>query len=180
VAAVKALLRVGLIVLAVAFLAGAWEARRPPLDPLADERPPTKDDPVLLAHDHPTPPRLVAVRRGRHATYDRILFEFRGGVPRTSVRYVPTLPRTRAGAPVELAGDANLLVVFGATARTAAGRPSFSGPARARPLWPALHEYALISEAGGQVTFGLGVDRRLGFRVIERSRPARVVVDVAN
>jgi hypothetical protein len=176
---VRALVRLVLVVLVVAFLAGAWDARHPPADPLADERPPTHDDPVVLAHRNPTPPRLAAVRRSRHATFDRIVFEFRGGIPRTSVRYVRELPAGRAGRP-ELAGDANLAVVFAATARTASGRPTFTGPARAQPRWPALSEYALVSDTGRQLVFGLGIDRRLSFRVIERASPALVVVDVAN
>src|SRR6266542_4924452 len=102
------------------------------------------------------------------------------GLPRTTVRYVRELPRGASGRPQELAGDADLAVSFVASAHDRAGRPSFSGPSRARPLWPALREYALVSEAGGRVVFGIGVDRRLSFRVIELGGPARVVVDVAN
>jgi hypothetical protein len=177
---VRALVRLTLLVVAVAFVAGAWDARHPDKGPLDGLGAPTHDDPVVLAHDTHPPPRLAAVRRSHHQAFDRMLFEFRGGLPRTTVGYVRALPRDAAGKPQELAGDADLAVTFVASASDGAGRPSFSGPARARPLWPALREYALVSEAGGRVVFGLGADRRLSFRVIELAKPARVVVDVAN
>jgi hypothetical protein len=177
---VRALGRLTLLVLGVAFLAGAWDARHPDRGPLHGLGAPTREDPVVLPHDPSPPPRLAAVRRSRHEAFDRVVFEFRGGLPRTTVRYVRELPRTAAGRPQELAGDADLAVTFVATARDRAGRPTFSGRARARPLWPALREYALVSEAGGRVVFGLGTDRRLSFRVTELDGPARVVVDVAN
>jgi hypothetical protein len=176
----RPLLRLTLLVLAVAFVAGAWDERHPPKGPLAGLGAPTRDDPVVLAHDSGTPPRLAAVRRSHHQAFDRMLFEFRGGLPRTTVAYVRALPRDAAGRPQELAGDADLAVTFVAGARDRAGRPSFSGPARARPSWPALREYALVSEAAGRVVFGLGIDRRLSFRVVELADPPRVVVDVAS
>jgi hypothetical protein len=176
---VRALGRLVLLVLGIAFVAGAWDARHPDRGPLEGLGAPTHDDPVVLAHDTRGPPRLAAVRRSRHEAFDRMVFEFRGGLPRTTVHYVRELPRAASG-PQELAGDADLAVTFVATAHDGAGRPSFSGRARARPLWPALREYALVSEADGRVVFGIGTDRRLSFRVIEVGGPARVVVDVAN
>jgi hypothetical protein len=176
----RSLGRLVLLVLGVAFVAGVWDARHPDRGPLEGLGAPTHDDPVVLAHDTSAPPRLAAVRRGRHEAFDRITFEFRGGLPRTTVRYVRELPRGAGGGPQELAGDADLAVTFVATAHDRDGRPSFSGPSRARPLWPAVREYALLSEAGGRVVFGIGVDRRLSFRVVELGGPPRVVVDVAN
>jgi hypothetical protein len=109
-----------------------------------------------------------------------MLFEFRGGLPRTTVAYVRALPPDATGGPQELAGDADLAVTFVASAGDAPGRPSLSGPARARPSWPALRVYALVAQARDRVVFGLGIDRRLGFRVVELANPARVLVDVAN
>jgi len=177
---VRALGRLVLLVLGIAFVAGVWDARHPDKGPLDGLGAPTHDDPVVLAHDSGAPPRLAAVRRSHHEAFDRITFEFRGGLPRTTVRYVRELPRGATGRPKELAGDADLAVTFVASAHDRAGRPSFSGRSRARPLWPAVREYALVSEAGGRVVFGIGVDRRLSFRVVELGGPARVVVDVAN
>ena len=176
----RAIGRLVLVVLGIAFVAGVWDARHPDKGPLEGLGAPTHDDPVVRVHDTGAPPRLAAVRRSHHEAFDRITFEFRGGLPRTTVRYVRELPRDAAGRPRELAGDADLAVTFVAGARDRAGRPSFDGPPRARPLWPAVREYALVSEAGGRVVFGIGVDRRLGFRVVELAAPARVVVDVAN
>jgi hypothetical protein len=177
---VRAMGRLVLLVLGIAFVAGIWDARHPDKGPLEGLGAPTHDDPVVRFHDTGTPPRLAAVRRSHHEAFDRLTFEFRGGLPRTTVRYVRELPRDAAGRPQELAGDADLAVTFVASARDRAGRPSFAGPSRARPLWPAVREYALVSAARGRVVFGIGVDRRLSFRVVELAAPARVVVDVAN
>src|SRR6266536_1853568 len=90
--AVRALGRLVLIVLGVAFVAGMWDARHPDKGPLEGLGAPTHDDPVVLAHDTSAPPRLAAVRRSHHQTFDRVTFEFRDGLPRT------TAPAGRASA----------------------------------------------------------------------------------
>src|SRR6266498_2285840 len=82
--AVRALGRLVLIVLGVAFVAGMWDARHPDKGPLEGLGAPTHDDPVVLTHDTSAPPRLAAVRRSHHQTFDRATFAFRGSPSRNS------------------------------------------------------------------------------------------------
>jgi hypothetical protein len=49
----------------------------------------------------------------RHPGYDRLVFTFRGGVPkRHTVRYVSQVIADPSGLPVNVAGSAKLLVTF--------------------------------------------------------------------
>jgi hypothetical protein len=94
-------------------------------------------------------PTLVAVRAGRHAGFDRVVFEFRGPVPAARrVRYVGELVQDGSGEPVPLAGGASLEVVFqGANAHDDQGRPTVS-PRRFSPGFTALKE---VARTGGGV-----------------------------
>jgi hypothetical protein len=124
-------------------------------------------------------PTLVAVRAGRHAGFDRVVFEFRGPVPATRrVRYVDQLVEDGSGKPVRLAGGADLEVVFqGANAHDDRGMPTVS-PRRFSPGFTALKEVAQVGDFEAVVSYGLGVDRRRPFKVSTLSGPSRLVVDV--
>jgi hypothetical protein len=124
-------------------------------------------------------PTLVAVRAGRHAGFDRVVFEFRGPVPATRhVRYVDQLVQDGSGKPVHLAGGADLEVVFqGANAHDDRGMPTVS-PRRFSPGFTALKEVAQVGDFEAVVSYGLGVDRRRPFKVSTLSGPSRLVIDV--
>ena len=124
-------------------------------------------------------PTLVAVRAGRHAGFDRVVFEFRGAVPATRrVRYVDQLTEDASGEPVSLAGGARLEVVFeGANAHDDRGRPTVS-PRRFSPGFTALKEVAQTGDFEAVVSYGLGVDRQRPFKVSTLSGPSRLVIDV--
>jgi hypothetical protein len=124
-------------------------------------------------------PTLVAVRAGRHAGFDRVVFEFRGPVPAArQVRWVDQLVQDGSGEPVHLAGGADLEVVFqGASAHDDRGMPTVS-PRRFSPGFTALKEVAQVGDFEAVVGYGLGVDRRRPFRVSTLSGPSRLVIDV--
>jgi hypothetical protein len=124
-------------------------------------------------------PTIVAVRAGRHAGFDRVVFEFRGPVPATRrVRYVDRLVQDGSGKPVRLAGGADLEVVFqGANAHDDRGMPTVS-PRRFSPGFTALKEVAQAGDFEAVVSYGLGVDRRRPFKVSTLSGPSRLVIDV--
>ena len=124
-------------------------------------------------------PTLVDVRAGRHAGFDRVVFEFRGAVPATRhVRYVDQLVQDGSGEPVSVAGGADLEVVFeGANAHDQSGNPTVS-PRRFSPGFTALKEVAQVSDFEAVVTYGLGVDRERPFTVSTLSNPSRLVVDI--
>jgi hypothetical protein len=124
-------------------------------------------------------PTLVAVRAGRHAGFDRVVFEFRGPVPATrQVRWVDQLVQDGSGEPVSVAGGADLEVVFqGANAHDDRGRPTAS-PRRFSPGFTALKEVVQVGDFEAVVGYGLGVDRKRPLEVSTLSGPSRLVVDI--
>jgi hypothetical protein len=124
------------------------------------------------------PAVLEHVRVARHASFDRVVFQFRSGTPAWSARYVPRVVHDGSGKPVALAGRAFLHVVFhGANV----DRPSAGGPDIARtPRFPSILQLEEAGEFEGVVSFGLGLRRRVGFRGFHLSGPGRLVVDVAH
>jgi hypothetical protein len=124
-------------------------------------------------------PTLVDVRAGRHAGFDRVVFEFRGAVPATRrIRYVDRLVQDGSGEPVSVAGAADLEVVFeGANAHDDSGSPTVS-PRRFSPGFTALKEVAQVGDFEAIVTYGLGVDRERPFTVSTLSGPSRLVIDI--
>jgi hypothetical protein len=124
-------------------------------------------------------PTLVAVRAGHHLGFDRVVFEFRDGLPSYTVRPVDQLVEDGSGRPVELAGTANLEVVFhGANAHDGSGRPTVS-PRRFSPGLTTVKEVAQIGDFEAVVSYGLGLDHQAPFKLLELSNPPRLVVDVS-
>jgi hypothetical protein len=168
-----ALGRTFLLVLAIAFLAGAWQARHPPPGGSAPFRTATLE----RARHTRTAPELVSVRTARRATYDRVLFTFRGAMPGYRVGYVATV-RDEADRPLALRGGTHLVVAFTpALAHRPDGAPTFQGGTITTD-YPELRQVRFAGDFEGRVTFGVGVARRGGFRVTELTAPNRVAVDV--
>jgi hypothetical protein len=127
----------------------------------------------------PAIPVLVAVRSAHHPGFDRITFEFRGPLPSHRIGYVSQLVEDASGEPVHLAGSAAINVVFqGANAHDERGHPTVS-PRRFRPGLPSLEEVAQIGDFEAVVTYGLGVDHKVPFKVLEVSTPSRVAIDIS-
>ena len=136
--------------------------------------------PVVRERDIAAESRLVRVRVGRHRGFDRVVFDFGGSKPSfQSVRYVRRLVQDGSGAPVPVAGRAVLEVVIMTTGHTESGSPTFPTPPSVRGF-KALRQIAFAGDFEGNVTFGVGVRHRAGFRVFELSGPDRLVVDVAH
>jgi hypothetical protein len=128
------------------------------------------------------PSELVAVRAGRHAGFDRVVFELQGNLPGYRIQYVPQVVQDGSGDPVALAGNAFLNVVLTPTNAhdTETGTPTWTGPKRITTGFPAVEQIAFAGDFEGNVTFGLGIRHRAGFRVLELRDPTRIVVDVAH
>jgi hypothetical protein len=124
-------------------------------------------------------PLLVDVRTAHHPGFDRITFEFQGSRPAHRIGYVSQLVEDGSGRPVDLAGGAAINVVFhGANAHHPNGSPSVS-PRRFKPGLPSLKEVAQIGDFEAVVSYGLGVDHRVPFKVLELSNPSRVAIDIS-
>jgi hypothetical protein len=165
------------LVLAVAFLAGAWQARHRRDPPATRSAPPFATAPV--ERDRPSRPasELISVRTARHDGYDRVLFTFRGSMPGYRVRYVSQVT-DEAGRRVPLRGRAFMAVAFQpARARDPDGATTFRTGGLS-PDFPSLRQVRFAGDFEGRVSFGVGVADRGGFRISELRDPVRVTVDV--
>jgi hypothetical protein len=127
------------------------------------------------------PPVLVGVRTGRHAAYDRTVFDFTGGTPGYRVEYGKLYEEGR-GTLIPLAGSAPLHVRFtGAYAHDPqTGAATMDLRRVINPKLPTLRQIRFGGDFEGYVTAGLGLADRVGFRVFTLTGPPRVVVDVAH
>jgi len=125
----------------------------------------------------PGTPTLVAIRASHHPGFDRIVYEFEGGLPSgRQVRYVDKLVGDGSGLPVRIAGRAILRVRFepaqahDAQGETVAQRKAF-----------ALSNIMTTVRAGdfeAVTTYGIGLAKRTAFHVFTLQNPSRVVIDI--
>jgi LPXTG-motif cell wall-anchored protein len=134
--------------------------------------------PRVTEHPPVGSPKLVTLRAGRHAGYDRVVFQLDGPIPSYySVRYVPVVRLDGSGDPLRLRGTAFLEVVVRAPTHDEHYRPVLT-PTRLRPDFPALREVDAPGSFEGQTTAGIGVSYRAPFRVLELANPTRIVIDL--
>lgn len=120
------------------------------------------------------PVTITAVTVGRHPDFDRVVFTATTGIPSWDVRYVPQVTRDGSGAPVPLAGAADIRVLVHGTAWTT--RPSVQ--VNLSPGFPALRQVTGAGEFEGVLTYGIGQQAKTGFRVFTLTGPDRLVVDL--
>ncbi|MDI3287621.1 hypothetical protein [Polyangium sp. 15x6] len=122
---------------------------------------------------------LRSVRAGRHAGFDRTVFEFSGALPGYRVEYIDKpVRRCGTGDPVTIAGEGRLRVrMTPARAHDDTGRSTLS-PVEQRPKLPVLLELTPTCDFEGELTWVLGVGSPNRYRVLELRDPPRLVVDV--
>ena len=142
---------------------------------------------------------VYLVRPGRHACYDRVVFDTNGvvdGPDAIGVHVAYAEGDVRAdgsGEPVPTAGGAALEVIVRAPAQgygTGGHQPGRVLAGVGDDLvttdqvagWPALREVVFAGSFEGQSTFAVGVDRRLPFRAgsFEADGYTHVYVDIAH
>jgi hypothetical protein len=121
--------------------------------------------------------QLTGIRVASHEAdgYDRIVFDFSGGVPSYDLtrQESPAFVRDASGQPVTLDGTAGIKVVFRDT-DVASGIPGDS-----TPRLKSVREIAQIGNVERVLSYGLGLSSAQCIRVQELSAPSRLVVDVA-
>ena len=127
----------------------------------------------------PPTPVLVAVRAAHRGDVDRVVFEFRGGLPADrQVEYVDRLFADGSGRRVHVAGQALLLVRFErAQAHTDAGAATAAPRRVAFPL-PNVLTAVRAGDFEAVTTYGIGLAKRTRVRVTTLQAPPRVVVEV--
>jgi hypothetical protein len=121
--------------------------------------------------------QLTKIRPASHAAdgYDRIVFDFSGGIPSWDLtrQESPAFVRDASGQEVSLDGTAGLKLIF-------RGADLSSGvPTEAKPAFTSIREIAQIGNFEGVLTYGIGISSAQCVRVLELSGPSRLVVDVA-
>jgi hypothetical protein len=118
---------------------------------------------------------LVAITVGRHPTFDRAVFRFRGSTPGYRVRYVPRVVQDASGLPVPLLGSRFIQVTFTPTVNGT----TLNASRTITPRFPTLRQIKVAGDFEGVANYGMGLSRRAGFRVFTLSSPRRIVIDVA-
>jgi hypothetical protein len=121
--------------------------------------------------------QLTNIRPASHAGdgYDRIVFDFSGGIPSwdLSRQESATFVRDASGQNVTLDGSAGLKLVF---------RDVDLAGAVASDLKPGLTSVREIAQLGNferYLTYGIGLSSSQCVRVLQLSNPSRLVIDVA-
>jgi len=130
---------------------------------------------------------LTNVRTGRHACFDRIVFDIDGKPSWFRVAYVKDIATVGEGKLIPVRGGAKLAIVLLAASYDDTNHYTYD-PANYDELTnvSGYRTFRQVVSAGsfeGQTTIGLGVRARLPFRVFTLTGPgstSRVVVDVAH
>lgn len=126
---------------------------------------------------------LREIRTGRHDGFDRVVFEFEGGVPGYWVRYTGVLRTGGGGVPVPTQGTALLEVVL-SPVQTVTHEPPYDLTYRAgrehAPRQRVVLHVVGTGEYEATDSFGIALTGRSGFRVLELDGPPRLAIDVAH
>jgi hypothetical protein len=148
---------------------------------------------LAKAHSAADTESLNNVRAGRHACFDRLVFDVGGqdiSFGSYDVRYVPQVYSEGKGDPVPVRGAADLQIVLRAPAHDLYYNPTFT-PANPREVvdvagYDTFRQVAWAGSFEGQTTLALGVRARLPFRVFALNGTPmsddtpRLVIDVAH
>jgi len=122
-------------------------------------------------------PTLVDIRAAHHPGFDRIVFEFEGGLPSThGAKYVDQLLGDGSGLPVRIAGRAVLQVSF-APARAHDAQGTTVPRRLAFPL-PNIMTAVRSGDFEAVTTYGIGLAKKTPFHVSTLQSPSRVVIDI--
>ncbi|MFC0622864.1 AMIN-like domain-containing (lipo)protein [Kribbella deserti] len=130
---------------------------------------------------------LANVRAGRHACFDRVVFDVKGKPSWLRAHYVKNVVTPGEGRIVPLRGGAKLEVILTVPSYDDAGRATYK-PANRTELvnvsgYRTLRQLATAGSFEGETTIGIGVRARLPFRVFTIAGPgatSRIVLDVAH
>jgi hypothetical protein len=132
---------------------------------------------------------LERLALGHHEGYDRIVFQFRGkGLPGYRVEYVePPLREDGSGRVVSVQGDAFAVVrmepASGFDLNTGEGVLVYKGPRRIEGSsagTTVVREVVRTGDFEAVLTWAVGLQAKVGFRVTTATDPARLIVDFRN
>jgi hypothetical protein len=131
---------------------------------------------------------LEKVSVARHEGYDRIVLQFKNGLPGYTIKYVdPPLRQDGSGEVVKIAGKALVHIRMEPASSfdlsKAEGEMVYKGPRRisaADAGTSVIREAVQVSDFEAVLSWGVGLDDRVDFRVLTLENPARLVIDFRN
>jgi hypothetical protein len=121
------------------------------------------------------------IRVGRHATYDRIVLDFQGPVPRSfHTAWVPALHADPSGKRITLPGSTFVdVTVQGTSEFDVHGHRLYRGSTNFRtPALRNVRAVAIIGDFERVLNVGIGARHRTWVHVFTLTGPSRVVVDI--
>ena len=128
---------------------------------------------------------LERVAVGHHDGYDRVVFQFRDeGLPGYRIEYMePPLKEDGSGNPVDISGSAFLVVrmepASGFDLNTGEGEMTYKGPKRLTGTG-VMKEVVRTGDFEAVLTWAVGLDGKVPFRVTTATSPSRLIVDFKN
>lgn len=124
--------------------------------------------------------QITDVRVGTHAGYDRVTFQFTGGLPQTVVEGVlKPFFADPSGLPLDLGGTAFLKVTMnGGTKVTPDGGVTYTGPTIFEPGFPRVVQLVQGGDFEAVSTWYIGLDGGTCYRVLTLAGPDRLVIDI--
>lgn len=131
---------------------------------------------------------LERVAIGHNDGFDRVVFQFRNGVPGYHVEYVqPPISEDGSGNRIEVEGSAFVTVrmepASGFDLSVAEGELVYKGPRRLSGSdagTSTIEEIVRSGDFEAVLSWAIGLDERVPFRVLVLDSPARLVVDFDN
>lgn len=138
--------------------------------------------PAATAQPVPMIPELTGIRVGRHATFDRVVLDLRGGRPEFFVHQVPQLIADGSGMPVFVPGNYFLEVRMSpAAAHDLNGNTTYTGSRNfPTPSLTNVRGVAITGDYEANLTVGLGSSNDRWHRVFILDAPTRVVIDIGH
>jgi hypothetical protein len=124
---------------------------------------------------------LINSRVGRHATYDRIVLDFHGPVPRSfHAAWVPVLHSDPSGKRVVLPGSTFVDVTVAGTSQfDVLGHRLYRGSTNFRtPALRNVRAVAIIGDFERVLNVGIGVRHRTWVHLFTLTGPSRLVIDI--
>jgi hypothetical protein len=123
------------------------------------------------------------IRTGGHECFERVVLELGGSgeLPGYQVSYEPDpILDSPRGEPVDIAGDATLVLRVGAWMPDIEGN-GYQGPREFVPTNVVnIRELEQIENFEGMNAWAIGLDRQRDFTVSTLTDPVRIVIDIAN
>ena len=123
---------------------------------------------------------ITDVRAGTHDGYDRIVFQFRGGIPQFDIKSAtPPFTADPSDLPLTVQGSSFIsITLHGGTAQTETGASSYSGPRNFHLGFPTLVNLVQGGDFEAVSTWYAGLTRAACLRVSTLTAPDRLVIDV--